>query len=132
MLPINLLELLCRFFRILFLIEEIETLIVELVRGLVGSHGIFVEQAAGAEHCRQHQQDSARRPFARLAPDNLDADATPVHGSGKKPLKTGLRLGRIRVLPRINPCPRSKKKVYIPPGMWGGGPSPRPFFFPRP
>jgi hypothetical protein len=50
-----------------------------------------------------------RRPFARLAPHNLDADATPVHGSGKKPLKTGLRLGRVRVLPRINPCPRPKK-----------------------
>src|SRR5207237_1631258 len=57
MLAVNLLELLDRFSGVLFLVEEIEALVVEPVRRLIWRRVIFlgeeIETAAGAKACRQ-------------------------------------------------------------------------------
>ena len=62
MLAVDLLELLRRVLGIFLGIEEVQTLIVELVRRLIGKDGILVEHAAGAEQSRERRkQEKARQ-----------------------------------------------------------------------
>ena len=75
MLAVDLLELLGRLLGVLLLIEQVETLVVELVGGLVGNDLVGVEQAAAGErHGAAQSAAAARQPresrslFARSQP----------------------------------------------------------------
>ena len=80
MLTVNLLELLRGGLWILFVVQEVETLVVELVRGLVGREGILVEHAAcgkGDDERRKRKQAHQR---ASAALEHRYTDETPIHG----------------------------------------------------
>ncbi len=66
MLAVDLLELLGRLLEVLLLIEEVETLVVELVGGLVGNELFGVEEAAAGE--RRRDERERRQARAKRAP----------------------------------------------------------------
>jgi hypothetical protein len=79
MLAINLFEFLRRLLGILLRIEQVESLVVQLVRRLVGSQGVFVEQAARSDTERKQAKQHGSRSTASAARNPVDADPTPAH-----------------------------------------------------